>query len=111
MQIKEMEKDLGVALVERRSHDVVLTETGIEIARRGERILSEVNDLEDFARHRGGVLSGTLKFGVIPSIAPYCCRVCCRCCRKGIPISSWNCARPKRAFWSKSWCVAVSMSS
>ncbi len=71
MQIKEMEKDLGVTLVERRSNDVVLTETGLEIARRGERILSEVNDLEDFATHRGGVLSGTLKFGVIPSIAPY----------------------------------------
>src|SRR5689334_19519730 len=71
MQIKEMEKDLGVTLVERRSNDVALTETGIEIARRGERILSEVNDLEDFARHRGGVLNGTLRFGVIPSIAPY----------------------------------------
>ena len=71
MQIKEMEKDLGVTLVERRSNDVVLTETGLEIANRGERILSEVNDLEDFARHRCGVLSGTLRFGVIPSIAPY----------------------------------------
>lgn len=71
MQIKDLEKVLGVALVERRSNDVALTETGLEIARRGERILSEVNDLEDFARHRGGVLSGTLKFGVIPSIAPY----------------------------------------
>ena len=71
MQIKELEKDLGVVLVERRAHDVVLTETGAEIARRGERILSEVSDLEDFARHRDGVLSGTLRFGVIPSIAPY----------------------------------------
>jgi LysR family hydrogen peroxide-inducible transcriptional activator len=71
MQIKDLEKDLGVALVERRSGDVMLTETGVEIARRAERILSEVSDLGDFARHRGAVLSGTLKFGVIPSVAPY----------------------------------------
>ena len=71
MQIKDLEKDLGVALVERRSNEIVLTETGAEIARRSERILSEVADLEDFARHRGQVLSGTLKFGVIPSVAPY----------------------------------------
>jgi len=71
MQIRDLEKDLGVTLVERRSNDMVLTETGREIALRSERILSEVNDLEDFARHRGGVLSGTLRFGVIPSVAPY----------------------------------------
>ena len=71
MQIKEMEADLGASLVERRIGEVALTETGLEIALRTKRILSEVSDLEDFARHRGAVLSGTLKFGVIPSVAPY----------------------------------------
>src|ERR1043165_8324196 len=67
MQIKDLEGDLGTPLVERRSNDVSLTEVGLEIARRAERILSEVYDLEDFARHRGAVLTGTLRFGVIPS--------------------------------------------
>jgi LysR family transcriptional regulator, hydrogen peroxide-inducible genes activator len=71
MQIKDLEGDLGTPLVERRSNDVTLTETGLEIARRAERILSEVSDLEDFARHRGAVLTGKLRFGVIPSVAPY----------------------------------------
>lgn len=71
MQIRDLERDLQVALVERRSNEIVLTDTGKEIARRGERILSEVADLEDFARHRGQVLTGMLKFGVIPSVAPY----------------------------------------
>lgn len=71
MQIKGLEDDLGVELVERRSSEIALTEAGKEIARRTRRILSEVNDLEDFARHRGAVLSGALKFGVIPSVAPY----------------------------------------
>jgi LysR family hydrogen peroxide-inducible transcriptional activator len=71
MQIRELERDLGVALIERRAHDLALTEAGLDIVRRGERILSEVKDLEDAARRHGGVLSGRLKFGVIPSIAPY----------------------------------------
>jgi len=71
MQIKDLERDLGTALVERRTNDVVLTDIGLEIAQRAERILSEVKDLEEFARHRGQPLSGTLKFGVIPSVAPY----------------------------------------
>lgn len=71
MQIRDLERDLGTLLFERRASDVVLTDTGQGIVARAERILSEVKDLEDFARHRRGVLSGMLKFGIIPSIAPY----------------------------------------
>ena len=52
MQIHELERQLGVQLVERRPGDVVLTDIGVEIADRGERILSAVRDLVDFARHR-----------------------------------------------------------
>jgi len=33
MQIRELEKDLGIELVERRPNDVMLTETGIEVAK------------------------------------------------------------------------------
>ena len=48
-----------------------LTETGAEVARRAERILAAARDLVDFARHRGALLTGRLKLGVIPSLAPY----------------------------------------
>jgi LysR family hydrogen peroxide-inducible transcriptional activator len=71
MQIRDLERFLGVELVERRSGDVTLTETGADIARRGKQILGAVNDLADFARHRGQVLSGPLRLGVIPTVAPY----------------------------------------
>lgn len=71
MQIRELERFLGIELVERRSGDVTLTETGADIARRGKQILSAVSDLTDFARHRGQVLCGPLRLGVIPTIAPY----------------------------------------
>ena len=70
MQIKELEREIGADLVERRPSDITLTETGAEVAQRAERILAATRDLVDFARHRE-VLSGPLKLGVIPTIAPY----------------------------------------
>src|SRR5262249_33949907 len=71
MQIRELEKFLGVELVERRPGEVVLTDIGLEVMRRGGRVLSETRDLVDFARHYGRPLTGRLRLGVIPTIAPY----------------------------------------
>src|ERR1700743_296326 len=71
MQIRDLERTLGVAVVERRPRDVMLTDTGREIARRGEEVLAASRDLVDFAKHRGGLLMGRLMLGVIPSLAPY----------------------------------------
>jgi LysR family transcriptional regulator, hydrogen peroxide-inducible genes activator len=71
MQIRDLEKQLKVDLVERRPGEVALTEIGVEVARRGERILAASRDLVDFARHRRRILSGRLKLGIIPSLAPY----------------------------------------
>lgn len=70
MQVRELEREIGADLVERRPGDVALTETGREVAARAERILAATRDLVDFARHRG-LLSGELKLGIIPTLAPY----------------------------------------
>src|ERR1700744_6624746 len=71
MQIRDLERTLGVAVVERRPGVVMFIEVGREIARRGEIFLAASRDLVDFARHRSGVLVGRLTLGVIPSLAPY----------------------------------------
>lgn len=71
MQIKELEDELGVDLVERRPGEIALTDTGYEVASRAERVLAATRDLTDFARHRSRVLTGRLRLGVIPSMAPY----------------------------------------
>jgi LysR family transcriptional regulator, hydrogen peroxide-inducible genes activator len=71
MQIRDLESTLGVKVVERRPGEVMLTDVGREIARRGEDVLAASRDLVDFARHRGGLLTGRLTLGVIPSLAPY----------------------------------------
>jgi LysR family transcriptional regulator, hydrogen peroxide-inducible genes activator len=71
MQIRDLESTLGVAVVERRPGDVMLTDVGREIARRAEDVLTTSRDLVDFARQRSGLLTGRLTLGVIPSLAPY----------------------------------------
>src|SRR4030088_527933 len=71
MQIRDLEQTLGLAVVERRPGEVMLTDVGREIARRGEDVLTASRDLVDFARHRSGLLQGRLTLGVIPSLAPY----------------------------------------
>src|SRR5579872_5833808 len=70
MQIRELEREIGAELVERRPGDIALTDTGLEVAQRAERILAATRDLVDFVRHRG-VLSGPLALGIIPTLGPY----------------------------------------
>ena len=70
MQIRELEREIGADLVERRPGDIALTDTGLDVAQRAEQILAATRDLVDFARHRD-VLSGSLKLGIIPTLAPY----------------------------------------
>jgi LysR family transcriptional regulator, hydrogen peroxide-inducible genes activator len=71
MQIRELEEFLGGELVERRQGDVILTGRGIQIAERAALILLAARDLVDFAHHSGRLLTGTLRLGVIPTLAPY----------------------------------------
>jgi LysR family hydrogen peroxide-inducible transcriptional activator len=71
VQIQNLEASLGAILVERVRGQIELTQDGVEIARRAARILTEVAELEDHARHGGRLLTGPLRLGVIPSIAPY----------------------------------------
>jgi LysR family transcriptional regulator, hydrogen peroxide-inducible genes activator len=71
MQMRDLEKDLGVDLVERRPGEVILTEVGGEVVRRAERVLAAARDLTEFARHSGRLLTGRMRLGVIPTLAPY----------------------------------------
>ena len=70
MQVRELEREIGTQLVERRPGDIALTDTGLEVARRAERILAATRDLVDYARHRD-ILAGHLRLGIIPTVAPY----------------------------------------
>ena len=71
MQIRELEHELRAELVTRRQGTTALTEAGVEVSRRAASILSATHDLADCLRQTGPLLSGALRLGVIPTLAPY----------------------------------------
>ena len=71
VQIKELEQELGAVLFERGARQARLTAFGEEFAGRVRDILRAVDELGDIARASGNTLSGRLRIGVIPTVAPY----------------------------------------
>ena len=69
--IRELENLLGVTLVERTRRVVRFTRLGEKIADRARRVLHEAEEMADVARAQGRPLSGELRLGVIPTIAPF----------------------------------------
>ncbi|MCW2620991.1 MAG: oxyR [Frankiales bacterium] len=69
--VSALERTLGVALIERTTRRVLLTATGAVIVERARRVLSDIDDLAYVAGQSADPLSGPLRLGVIPSIAPY----------------------------------------
>lgn len=70
-QIAELEQVLGTRLFERDRRRVILTPQGMELVERARAVLREAEDLADKARRFGDPLAGTLRLGVIPTLAPY----------------------------------------
>ncbi|HEV2620557.1 MAG TPA: DNA-binding transcriptional regulator OxyR [Frateuria sp.] len=70
-QIKKLEDELGVALVERTPRKVLLTETGREIASRARAVLAEVDEIRAIAQRTRDPEAGKLRLGVFPTLGPY----------------------------------------
>ncbi|MGB7405623.1 MAG: LysR substrate-binding domain-containing protein [Pacificimonas sp.] len=70
-QIRTLEQRLGIDLVERRGRGAALTPPGRELAERARNVLASVDDIRNFAARAAGRLTGTLRFGVTPTLGPY----------------------------------------
>lgn len=71
VQIKELEAMLGAPLVERTARQIRLTTLGKEFLTRARKVLTDVEEMAELARSSDGPLKGTLRMGVIPTVAPY----------------------------------------
>lgn len=69
--LRELETLLGTTLVERTRRVVRFTPLGLKIADKAVRVLRESEELADMARAEGQPLTGELRMGVIPTIAPF----------------------------------------
>ena len=70
-QILELERRLGLTLIERLAKGARLTPEGSDVVARARRILSEVDELIDATQTGANGLVGPLNVGAIPTAAPY----------------------------------------
>ena len=70
-QIRKLEDELGVSLVERAPRKVMLTPAGREAAERARRIVAEVEQMKEAARRSRDPEAGTVRLGIFPTLAPY----------------------------------------
>ena len=70
-QLKKLEHYLGVELIERDNRKVWLTPIGQEMAVRARRLLAEAEGLKQLARSQFNPLSGDIRLGAFPTLAPY----------------------------------------
>ena len=69
--LKELEAVLGVQLVERDRQKVMMTPIGLEVSTRARAIIAATKDLTQIAEGAGAAMTGLLRLGVIPTIAPF----------------------------------------
>ncbi len=70
-QIRKLEEELGVPLVERAPRKVMLTPAGRDAAERARRIVAEVEQMKEAARRSQDPEAGTVRLGIFPTLGPY----------------------------------------
>ena len=70
-QLKKLEDELGVTLIERTNRQVLLTAVGERVVAQAQRVLREANQLNHIAEEYTDPFGGEFRLGVIPTVAPY----------------------------------------
>ena len=70
-QIRKLEEELGVVLVERAPRKLMLTAAGQDVVLRARRIVAEVEQMKESARRSRDPEAGSLRLGVFPTLGPY----------------------------------------
>jgi LysR family hydrogen peroxide-inducible transcriptional activator len=71
MQVQKLEEELGLKVFDRSKQPVIPTEAGAEIIGQARKILSEKGVINEIIQAKKGVLTGELRIGIIPTLAPY----------------------------------------
>ena len=71
MQINKLEQELGLKIFDRSKQPVIPTEAGKEIITEARKILAGKEIITEMVENRKGILSGELRIGIIPTLAPY----------------------------------------
>lgn len=70
-QLKKLEAELGVELIERSPRQVTLTTAGRRVVAKARTILAHAQEIRGIARQAQDPRSGSVRLGVFPTLAPY----------------------------------------
>ncbi len=71
MQIQKLEDELGVKIFDRTKQPVIPTEIGASIIEQARITLREANKVQQIINDQKDTLTGELRIGIIPTLAPY----------------------------------------
>jgi LysR family transcriptional regulator, hydrogen peroxide-inducible genes activator len=71
MQIQKLEEELGVKIFDRTKQPVIPTEIGVSLIAQARTILREAQMIKQLISDQKDTLTGELRIGIIPTLAPY----------------------------------------
>jgi len=71
MQVQKLEEEVDIKIFDRSKQPVVPTEAGTQIIEQARRIIAERNMLLETIDNKKAVLTGEIRIGIIPTLAPY----------------------------------------
>jgi len=71
MQVQKVEEELDVKIFDRSKQPVIPTELGVELIEQARKIIAEKNVMDELVSLKKGIITGELKIGIIPTLAPY----------------------------------------
>ena len=89
-QLKKLEQELGVLLIERTNRQVAMTEAGLAVVEQAHKVIAESRAIHDIAQGYKDPMAGDMHVGLIPTVAPYLLPVI---------MSDLNKAFPDMKFW------------
>ncbi|BDM63609.1 LysR family transcriptional regulator [Shewanella sp. NFH-SH190041] len=83
--IQNLEEQLGHQLIERDHKSFMFTAIGEEVVLRSRKLLTDVDDLVELVRNQGEPMTGEIRLGCIPTIAPFLLSRVVRHCQSHFP--------------------------
>jgi LysR family transcriptional regulator, hydrogen peroxide-inducible genes activator len=85
MQLKKLEKELGVQCFERTNKAVMLTSNGAKLVKQAKLILHEVDNLTRISANLKDPLAGEFTLGMIQTVCPYMLPELLPCVKRSLP--------------------------
>jgi LysR family transcriptional regulator, hydrogen peroxide-inducible genes activator len=71
MQIKKLEEDLEIIIFDRSRQPLIPTDVGVEIIEQARVVLKNSQEITNIVKEHKNEVSGMLRIGIIPTLAPY----------------------------------------